>query len=336
MNDPKTKASSWETQTAKNTKSLGFWTIAWVLSLALAVFGPMFIWDSQVLLSVLAVAANLGFVLGPALAGLLGATAWGELLPVMAAAVISLLATVLILTRLPESRRCVLERDPEHPNIRKMFGQELKDCFEIKGSEKFGLRDVLALKSIPRLLGIYFLVMLGFNFFYIAFPVHAAMGLEWSITRVGIFFSVMGFSMALVQGPLLSYATVRLDDRKLTILGSLFLSTSFVLFLSPDPWIIYPGVALLAVGNGIMWPSLISILSKTAGERHQGVVQGFAGSAGAVASIVGLIAGGLLYGLLGAGVFVLSAAIILVVFVMTFRLPGPENRKRTPGDAVLR
>ena len=50
MNDSKSKLSSWEAQTAKNTKSLGFWTIAWVLSLALAVFGPMFIWDSQVLL----------------------------------------------------------------------------------------------------------------------------------------------------------------------------------------------------------------------------------------------------------------------------------------------
>jgi uncharacterized membrane protein YhiD involved in acid resistance len=68
MNDSKSKASSWEAQTAKNTKSLGFWTIAWVLSLALAVFGPMFIWDSQVLLSVLAVAANLATGVGMILA----------------------------------------------------------------------------------------------------------------------------------------------------------------------------------------------------------------------------------------------------------------------------
>lgn len=68
MNDSKSKPSSWEAQTAKNTKSLGFWTIAWVLSLALAVFGPMFIWDSHVLLSVLAVAANLAIGVGMILA----------------------------------------------------------------------------------------------------------------------------------------------------------------------------------------------------------------------------------------------------------------------------
>ena len=68
MNDSKSKPSSWEAQTAQNTKSLGIWTLAWVLSLALAVFGPMFIWDSQVLLSVLAVAANLAIGVGMILA----------------------------------------------------------------------------------------------------------------------------------------------------------------------------------------------------------------------------------------------------------------------------
>ena len=42
----------------------------------------------------MAVSSNLGFVLGPAMAGMLGATAWGALLPVMAAAAISLLVTL--------------------------------------------------------------------------------------------------------------------------------------------------------------------------------------------------------------------------------------------------
>ena len=44
----------------------------------------------------MAVSSNLGFVLGPAIAGILGSTALGAALPVMAAAVISLLATVLV------------------------------------------------------------------------------------------------------------------------------------------------------------------------------------------------------------------------------------------------
>ena len=269
----------------------------------------------------MAVSANLGFVLGPAIAGLLGATAWRELLPVLVAAVISLAATILIITKLPESRLCILKEDPEQLSIRKVFGQEHKACFHLEGSKKLGFKDILSLQTIPWLLGIYFLVMLGFNFFYVAFPVYAVQELRWSITNVGIFFATMGFLMAVVQGPLLKYATSKFDDKKLAIFGSIVLSVSFVLFLSTKLWLLYSGVALLAVGNGMMWPSVLSILSKAAGEKHQGVVQGLAGSAGAVASVVGLIAGGLLYGFIEAQVFALAGGVIFLVFLMTLRLP---------------
>ena len=54
----------------------------------------------------MAMASNLGFVLGPAIAGVLGATRWGERAPVLAAIVISMVATALILWRLPDTRQC--------------------------------------------------------------------------------------------------------------------------------------------------------------------------------------------------------------------------------------
>ena len=41
-----------------------------------------------------------------------------------------------------------------------------------------------------------------------------------------------------------------------------------------------------------MWPSVLATLSKAAGEKFQGAVQGFASSFGGVASIVGLTLGG--------------------------------------------
>ena len=106
------------------------------------------------------------------------------------------------------------------------------------------------------------------------------------------------------------------------VVGSLLLAVSFVFFVSARSSLIYSGVILLALGNGLMWPSLVACLSKTAG-RHQGAVQGFAGSLGAVASILGLVIGGLLYETLEARVFFLSAAIIFVVFLLAFRLSSP-------------
>jgi MFS transporter, DHA1 family, tetracycline resistance protein len=69
-----------------------------------------------------------------------------------------------------------------------------------------------------------------------------------------------------------------------------------------------------------MWPSLLSILSKRAGTVYQGTVQGVANSFESLASIIGLITGGLLYSLLGATTFLISAGVIFTVFVMSFRL----------------
>lgn len=63
----------------------------------------------------MALSGNLGFVLGPALAGLLGATIYGEVLPVVAALVISILAALMIVFGLKEYDPCTLYRHPEPP-----------------------------------------------------------------------------------------------------------------------------------------------------------------------------------------------------------------------------
>jgi MFS family permease len=102
-------------------------------------------------------------------------------------------------------------------------------------------------------------------------------------------------------------------------MGSLVLTASFLFFVSPRTELIYAGAALMALGNGVMWPSILSMLSKAAGAKYQGAVQGLAGSVGAVASIVGLLGGGAAYGFLDARVFFLSAVAILAVFCLSLR-----------------
>ena len=54
--------------------------------------------------------------------------------------------------------------------------------------------------------------------------------------------------------------------------------------------------------------------------KAQGAVQGFAGSLGGLASILGLIAGGVLYPALGPATFAVSAATIFVVALLSLRL----------------
>ena len=275
--------------------------------------------DRAVAFGKMAVSANLGFIVGPAIAGVLGATALGEIPPVVAALLISLMATVIIAFKLPESQRCVLKTDPEQGNFRKIMGQEQKDCYKLELAPKLSMMEVIRLPTIAFLMTLYFLVFVAFNFFYIAFPIHAVTRLGWSLAQTGIFFALMSLMMVTVQGPVLSRVSKKLSDPMMVTVGSLLLALSFLFFMSGDLRVIYGGTAILALGNGLMWPSLLATLSKSVGEDVQGAVQGFAGSVAAVASILGLLAGGFLYGLLDARIFSVSASIALVVFFLSLR-----------------
>lgn len=60
MSKKNTDPSDWEIRKAKNTSNLRFWTLAWVLTSALAAFGPKLIWDYHTALTVLVVVINVG------------------------------------------------------------------------------------------------------------------------------------------------------------------------------------------------------------------------------------------------------------------------------------
>ena len=216
-----------------------------------------------------------------------------------------------------------------HTSVRKVLGQEQKPCFRLEGGSELSMTEILALPGVPLLLSLYFLVFLAFNFFYIAFPVHAATRLQWSLTDIGIFFSIMGLMMVVVQGPVLTRVSRIWPERTLVIAGGLVLAVSFLLFTMEGKPPAYAGAALLALGNGVMWPSLMAIISMSTGSEAQGAVQGLASSSGAVASIAGLLVGGLLYGVLGASVFVLAAVITSIAVATSLRITHPAPQPAT-------
>ena len=269
----------------------------------------------------MAISSNLGFILGPALAGILGGTIYGAILPVLAALILSLVTIIVIGFLLRESKSSSEEIiAPEEGTIRKVFSQECRESYSKASTIKPRFRDVFKLKHISFLLVLYFLIFLGFNIYYAAFPTHAANDLKWSVTQLGIFYAVLSGIMAFVQGPVLRKALKKFSEEKLVIVGSLILGTNFILFVSNNIVSVGGAVILFAVGNGLMWPSFMSILSRRAGSKLQGAVQGVAGSFGGLASIVGLSLGGFLYNSIGGFTFLISAGVILVIFVMSFQL----------------
>jgi MFS transporter, DHA1 family, tetracycline resistance protein len=268
----------------------------------------------------MAVSSNLGFIVGPAIAGILGSTIYKEVLPVLAALVLSLITLFVIGLTLKESKPAAMIQVPEKGNIGKVFAQECKECYTIVNPKKIKFKDVFNLKYVSFLLFLYFFIFLGFNIYYTSFPIHAVGSLHWSITQMGVFYAILSGMMVLIQGPVLRKALQKFSEEKLVIIGSIILGTNFILFVSNETFLIYVAAILFAVGNGLMWPSFLSILSKRAGYVYQGAVQGIASSFGSLASIIGLIIGGVLYNLIGGFTFLISAGIIFVVFIMSFKL----------------
>lgn len=266
----------------------------------------------------MSVSSNLGFIVGPALAGILSVTIYGEALPVLAAILISLAGTIMIVLYLPESRSCALKN--KTPAALTSMSDKPGGCVDATAMQKQKFRDVLKLKHIPYMFLIYFLIFLGFNTFYTAFPVHAANDLQWSIAELGFYFSFLSIMLVIVQGPVLSYVSKKYSDVFLIISGSLILGSNFVLLAFGSTLLTYVAAIFFAVGNGFMWPSIQSMLSKLAGNENQGLVQGVSGSFMSIASILGLIGGGFIYELIGKGAFIVSALIIYLVFALSLRL----------------
>jgi DHA1 family tetracycline resistance protein-like MFS transporter len=260
----------------------------------------------------MAASANIGFILGPLLAGALGATALGLKLPIMAAGAISLAALFLIAFGLPESMA-------KAHKFRSGHNEAVPGIAEEKQIHpKFSF--LLAQPNVGMMLVLYFLIYLGFNFFYTAFPLYASEILKWNVVRMSVFFAVLSGMMVLVQGPLLTALSKKFSDVALTIIGGLILASNFVVMMSHNEVVLYGAAALFSLGNGLMWPSFLSILSRVAGHTYQGAIQGLASSAGSLASIIGLIGGGILFHTYHEKTFLIAAGIILLVFVFSFRL----------------
>lgn len=264
---------------------------------------------------------SLGFVLGPAVAGLLASTALGEIVPLALAALISLIAIFVISTKLKESNPCVVDTGGlSTRSFRRFFQVEHKDCYQEGDIEanppKKGWGRVLKEPGVPLLYAVYFLTFLAFSLFYAGLPIYASTLLEWTAIDLGIFLAYSSLIMILVQGPLLSRLSDHISNQSLILIGSLLLSLSFFLLSMDSLIILYIANTLLSIGNGLMWPSFLSLLARIGNHQIQGAIQGYGNSMGSMASMFGLVLGGLLFETMETTVFAIGSGIFLIITLL--------------------
>jgi len=262
-------------------------------------------------------ASNLGIIFGPLLAGLLGATKLGNLLPVIATALISFIAIFVIYFYVHESRILKVAANT--------MNQPEPESKEKKRRKDLPVFKVFKIPMVPYFLLLYFLIYLAFNFFYVAFPVYAAGQLKWSVLQLGIFFSFLSGALVIVQGPLLSFLGKKFSGASLVICGCFLLAVCFTCLTISSTVIMYVGALFFALGNGIMWPSFVALLSNTGDENTQGSIQGTASSAGSFASIIGLVSGAFMFNIFHESIFFVTAGFMVLIALLSIPLIKMEK-----------
>lgn len=209
---------------------------------------------------------GIGFVMGPAIGGLLGDI--DPRLPFFVAAGLALANVLYGLLVLPET-----------------LAPENRRPFSIKRANPIGaVRAMSAYPIVIGLFGAYVLYMVAHDANPSIWTYYVLHKFDWSSAQIGLALAVVGLSGAIVSGTLVGPAVKAFGEARTAYIGSILTAISFFgyAFASQD-WMIYPCI-VIGAGMGLIMPSLRSVMSAAVPENGQGELQG------AIASIQGLTA----------------------------------------------
>jgi len=261
---------------------------------------------------------GLGFMLGPALGGVLAgpevATA-NYLLPALGAAALSFTAMLASLLFLPES----LAPENRRP-LRRERG--------VARSPRPALQaDFLRLVLAAAVLNVSMSIMESI------FSLWANDVFRYGPSSIGIIFFVMGGIQALMQGFLLASLTRRVGEKRVVSGSGILLVIGLAVLAAADNgWQLWTGIVLFSLGAGLIWPSLSSLVTRTAGPTEYGSVMGWFQSAGAVGRVIGPGISGALYAQVSVAAPFAVASLIMVPVLMVvqgFRSPRQGGAQRS-------
>lgn len=257
-------------------------------------------------------AFGLGFILGPAMGGIL--VHWVDWGPGVGAAVLAVVAWLMVVGRLPETHA-----PDSSAGFRNWRPLEMRAVRETFGRVHLGTCMVLML-----------LLTASRSVFDTTFAQYLVSVFEVEETTVFFMFAYAGLLLVLVQGGGVGMLSRRFSDVTLLLAGTVLGGGAFAIIpLIGSLPVLFGVLTVLAFGMGIAFPALMSLTSKLADERSVGNVLGLNQSMQSLGRIGGPIMGQLALGL-GFGIpYYVAALVALVTLVMTFQMLA---RARRAGD----
>jgi len=214
-------------------------------------------------------AFGLGFIIGPALGGLLAGL--GIRAPFYAAAILCLLNTLYGYFVLPES-----------------LSKEHRRDFHWKRASPLGsLKLFIKYPSIGKLAISFFLIYMAAQSVQGNWNFYTIYRFQWSEKMVGISLAVVGLLVGLVQAGLTRVINPKLGNERSIYLGLLLYSIGLLLFaFATEGWMMFAFLIPYCLG-GIAGPSLQAVLAGHVPPNEQGELQGALTSLMSLTTILG-------------------------------------------------
>ncbi len=253
-------------------------------------------------------AFGIGFVVGPALGGIIL-----KFFPAnpfyiigLLAAGLSLLSFFLVVTCLPEPTREISnaagDRVTKTSVFTKSFWVYLKKINAQSGGVFMGL-----LISV-------FLLTLGQASIYAVFPNFCRTQLHLPVEMVYRQYILMGLVAVVIQGGLIRILVKKFNERSLFALGSFLLAVGLgSIPFSKNVPILTAAMTVMTVGASLAVPTLTSLISKESTPENYGITMGVSQSFSALARAIGPTWGSALLAFSFQAPFVITAALVLCV-----------------------
>lgn len=210
-----------------------------------------------------------GFVLGPAIGGLLGEV--GVRLPFLAAAAVAFGGAAAGWFLLAES-----------------LPPEKRRRFDWRRANPLG--TLIQMSRIPAVIGIIgtiFLLNLGSQATMTVWAFLLIERFDWSPLAIGLSVAVYGLLLAVVQGALTGKAIARFGAVRTAMLGCLAAVPAYVLIgIAPTGAVLYAGIIIGAFG-GLAFPAFQDLMSARVDADSQGELQGAIASTISIAAVAG-------------------------------------------------
>lgn len=266
-------------------------------------------------LAYLGAAFNLGFIVGPAIGGLLAQPDLGPAgfrIPLMTTSVLCFLSALGVVFLVKESRPSRKGTSPApQPSRRAM------------------MRFVASDAVVSRLLLVTLVAGFGFTAVESVFGLWGQARFDWGPREIGLMFGIVGVASAICQMSLTGPLSQRFGEARMLAAGMALSAAGSLMQLTSTGFLMSTILlCITAIGNSVAFPNVGALISQSTHADQQGQVLGINNAAGAISRVVGPFCAGIVFAQIHIGAPFVMAAIAIAPAIFLSLAAGRAARRR--------